>query len=94
MCTLGCPHNDARYLSTVTIEYPLHALFGRELTVCRRLRRGGVLFYEVQLEAWNTVLPEWMTRRDACAQLRCGVDPVCSLAALREVLALVHQRDL
>ncbi len=94
VCTPGCPHNDARYPGIVTIEYSLHPLFGRQLDVCRRFRRGGVLFFEVLLDEWRTLIPEWMTRREECAPLRCGVDPVCSLSALREVLALVDQRDL
>ncbi len=95
MCPPGSPHIDARYPGIITIEYPLHPLFGRQFEVSRRFRWGGVLFFGIDLgNGTRASIPEWMTRRDECAQLRCGVDPVCCLSALREVLALVDQRDL
>jgi hypothetical protein len=58
------------------------------------MRCGGVLFLEIILDGKRVSVPEWMTRCDVCAQLRCGVDPVCSWPALRQILALLDQRDL
>jgi hypothetical protein len=94
-CSPGSAHIDARYPGIITIEYPLHPLFGRQFNVARRFRWGGALIFGIDLgNGMRASIPEWMTRRDECAQLRCGVDPVCCLSALREVLALVDQRDL
>lgn len=84
--------NDARYQGIITIEYPLHPLFGCKHEVSRRVRYGRLLFFEINLDGQRVVVPEWMTRRDLCSRLRCGVDPVCSWTALRRVRALLDKR--
>ena len=86
--------NDARYQGTITIEYPLHPLFGCQFAVARRLRYGRLLFFEINLDGKLASVPEWMTRRDLCSRLRCGVDPVCSWTALRRVRRLLDRADL
>jgi len=86
--------HDARYQGIITIEYPLHPLFGRQFEVARRVRYGGLLFFKINFEGRLAAVPEWMTRRDICSGLRCGVDPVCSWPALRQVRVLLDKRDL
>jgi hypothetical protein len=93
-CTLARTGYDARYQGIVTIEYSLHPLYGRQFDVVRRFRRVGLITFEILLDETRTRVPEWMTRREVCAQLRCGVDPVCCLSALRQVQELLDQHDL
>jgi len=85
---------DARYQGIISIEYVLHPLFGRQFDVARRLKYGRLLFFEINLDGRLVAVPEWMTRRDICSQLRCGVDPVGSWPALRQVRTLLDKRDL
>ncbi len=87
-------HYDARYQGIITIEYPLHPLFRRQFDVFRRFRRGGLLSFEILLDGKRILIPEWMTRREICTQLRCGVDPICSPSALRQLQALLDERGL
>jgi hypothetical protein len=58
------------------------------------VRYGGLLFFKINIEGRLAAVPEWMTRRDICSGLRCGVDPVCSWPALRQVRVLLDKRDL
>ena len=73
--------NDARYQGIITIEYPLHPLFGCQFEVGRRVRYGRLLFFEINLDGKLVTVPEWITGRDLCSRLRRGVDPVCSSTA-------------
>ena len=85
--------NDARYQGIITIEYPLHPLFGCQFEVAKRLRYGRLLFFEINLDGKLAAVPEWMTRRDVCSRLRRGVDPVCSWTALRRIRSLLDKRE-
>jgi len=78
----------------ITIEYVLHPLFGCQFDVARRVKYGRLLFFEINLDGKLVAVPEWMTRRDICSQLRCGIDPVSSWPALRHVRTLLGKRDL
>jgi len=83
-------HYDARYQGIVAVEYPIHPLFGQELQVVRRVRCGVTLFFEVQVGQELATIPEWMTRKDACQLLQCGIDPVCDFHALQNVRDLLE----
>ena len=86
--------NDARYQGIITIEYPLHPLFGCQFEVAKRLRYGRLLFFEINLDGKLAAVPEWITRRDVCSRLRWGVDPVCSWTALQRIRALLDKREV
>jgi hypothetical protein len=51
-------------------------------------------FFEVNFDGSRLAIPEWMTRRDLCARLRGGVDPVVDWDALRQVRVLLDAKDL
>jgi len=76
----------------ITIEYPLHRLYGGEYRVIRRVCYGGVVHYEIDVAGENVTVPGWMTERSVCAGLRCGLDPICSLTSLFELVALLDSR--
>lgn len=80
---------DARYRGTVKIEYALNPPFGREATVLRQVKYGGVTFLEVCVDGQRVTVPQWMTRLDACQFLTCGFDPVCDWQALTQLLKLL-----
>ena len=94
MCPPESPGSTARSQGIVTIEYSLHPLYGRQFDVVRRFRRVGLITFEILLDETRARVPEWMTRREVCAQLRCGVDPVCCLSTLRQIQELFDQHDL
>jgi hypothetical protein len=80
---------DARYQGTIKIEYPLHPLFGRQGTVCRQVKYGGVPFFDLLVEGKPVTVAQWMTRPELCRFLTCGLDPVSDWHTLRELLSLL-----
>ena len=85
---------DARYQGTVKIEYPLHPLFGRQGTVNRQVKYGGVPFFDLIVEGKRVTVPMWMTRREQCQCLTCGFDPFCNWPTLKQLLNLLDDRGL
>jgi hypothetical protein len=80
---------DARYQGTIKIEYPLHPLFGRQGTVCRQVKYGGVPFFDLLVEGKPVTVAQWMTRPELCRFLTYGLDPVSDWITLRELLSLL-----
>lgn len=56
----------------------------------RRVRYGGVPYFEIEVEGRRVTIAEWMTVRDECVGLECGFDPVCSLEALLGLQAFLE----
>ncbi len=79
---------DARYQGiTVTIYYPLHPLFGKQVKVTRDFGdvRGG--HWEIVIGNDRQSIPKWMTDEASCKLLDFGETPRSCIAALR------HLRD-
>ena len=85
---------DARYPGIVRVEYVLHPFFGRELRVIKRLRYGGELHYEVELERSRGSVVSWMTEKDVCSGMTRGIDPICSLTSCLELQSLLRSSGL
>jgi hypothetical protein len=87
--------NDARYLGKVSIYYPLHPFYGLcELTIGRRFGTGSVEQVEILHNGRWQLVPVWMTDPDTCRLLSLGDDPFCSLPALGELTAVLHNCGL
>jgi hypothetical protein len=82
-------HNDARYPGSLTIHYPFHPLYGRELPVARRFGAGGILRFELQADDRCVLVPAWMTDAEMCGNLTAGDEPRVSLAALLQLSGLL-----
>ena len=85
--------HDARYLGSVQVEYSLHALYGKRLSVVRRDTRGTQPEVLVQTDDARLVLPLWMTDPQRCARLTCGATPLCSCEALLQLQSLLRSLD-
>jgi len=91
-------HNDARYPGSLTIYYPFHPLYGRELPVARRFGAGGILRFELQADDRCVLVPAWMVDAETCRTLTAGDEPRvfyrCLAATQRsaEVGRLVNRR--
>lgn len=87
-------HNDARYPSNLTIRYPFHPLFGRELPVARRFGAGEILRFELQADDRCVLVPAWMTDAGTCRDLTAGDEPRVSIGALLQLGDLLKSADL
>jgi hypothetical protein len=76
---------------TVKIEYPLHPLFGRQGTVRREAKYGGVSFFDLVVDGKPVTVAQWMTRPDLCQFLTCGFDPVVDWRTLQQLLHLLDR---
>jgi hypothetical protein len=85
--------HDARYLGSIKVEYVLHPLYGRRLTVVRQETRNAMPELLVQTDHAHLVLPQWMTDPQCCAKLSCGPIPLCSWQALQHLQALLVSLD-
>ena len=68
----------------------MHRLFGQRVRVVGRQRYGGQWFYVIDVGKHRSTVPQWMTDPVACAGLTWGVDPVCSLGSLLQLLNLLQ----
>ena len=89
MAFQGLRHG-ARYLGQVSVFYPLHPRAGGEFRVFR-IHRGCV---EVFLNRGRLGIPQWMTDEQRCLTMTYGLQPRCSVRALRELRRLLQQADL
>ena len=80
---------DARYQGIVKIVYPLHPLFGREGTVVRQVRYGGVSFFDLDVDGNRVTVAQWITRSDECQHLTCGYDQFCNWITLLDLVTLL-----
>ena len=90
-CTRQSVVYDARYQGTVKIEYALHPLFGRVVTVRRQVKYSGIPFFDLLVEGKPVTIAQWMTRPDLCRFLTCGFDPVVDWQTLQQLLQLLDR---
>lgn len=82
--------HNAYASESVTIHYQWLDLFGKSLSVVRRMRRQDGDCVVCESPKGNAIaVPAWMTDKVVCAGLSVG-SPVISLAALRELRNLLH----
>jgi hypothetical protein len=84
------PKPDFYCFPVAKVEYPLHWLYGHEVTVVRCHGNDQLL---VETPNGRLCLPTWMTDRTACALLTCGWQPFVSDQALLQLDALLTAVD-
>ena len=75
------------------VAYPLHPLYGQELSLVREEVRGGERHVRVQLTEGCRLIPHWMTDATFCSRLTFGLQPRCDWQALLNLRALVDTLD-
>ena len=76
--------------NVVRIHYFLHPLHGEEVEVFARYQCAAETFYLILLFDNSRVLtPAWMADEATCRRCEVRASPVCSLASLRHLRALL-----
>ncbi|NIT58260.1 MAG: hypothetical protein GWN00_19135, partial [Aliifodinibius sp.] len=74
----GKAKQESGETESVKVYYPYHPLYGRELKVIRRCRRGDKRFYVVSFfDNTNIYLPTWMTDASICQHYVVQKAPYC-----------------
>jgi hypothetical protein len=77
------------------VHYPLHLFHGRgTLNVRQRCGAGEIEQVIVEFEQKLQAIPMWMTDEQGCGRMTIGVEPVCSLASLAKLHALLRSTGL
>ena len=77
------------------VHYPLHPFHGLgELPVCRHYGIGEIKHVEVQVGEKRQAVPVWMTNAESCAEMTLGLEPICSLTSLLELVGMLQATGL